>query len=353
MLDRSDPWVPFSQPLRDAVRDRVVQDTIRQAHLTCSSHTLTTIVSALTPNDEGGQNENIESIVWGNGGSTVDVSDFLARSRLSRLRCLDLNGQIRISSWDHLASRSTLLTTLSLNVHVPSSSPTVTVAQLFSILTSNPNIRKLSLSEAALPNDADRSTFKVQLCNLKALALAGEPHCISGLLCQLILPEMLDGMDLRGSGSTVEDMPQILTPYMQDHFRRDVRFQERLMVSSSSRDHLISIVACTQATPPGAQEPPGVTLRASTWRSLNTPEQFLINLFALIPWERVVSLDANLDTKLPEELLFMAPNVEALYITDLRLTLSEGFLRANPDGPPANTKLLPSLEVFHLRGMST
>jgi len=42
----------------------------------------------------------------------------------------------------------------------------------------------------------------------------------------------------------------------------------------------------------------------------------------------------------------MMPNVELLHI--LGVELSKGFLQPNPDGPHANTKLLPLLKMLRL-----
>ena len=59
------PDVPFDESLQDAVSDRVMQDTIRQVYLTSNeSDTLASIISALTPDGEDTQNDDIESIVW-------------------------------------------------------------------------------------------------------------------------------------------------------------------------------------------------------------------------------------------------------------------------------------------------
>ena len=58
----------FDETLQDAVKNHVMQDTIRQVHPTYSVHTPTSIISSLTPDDEGGQNDSIESIVWQTGG---------------------------------------------------------------------------------------------------------------------------------------------------------------------------------------------------------------------------------------------------------------------------------------------
>jgi len=107
----------LDEPLRDALRSRARQDTIRRVHLmTYDYDLLTSVISSLTPDVEGGQNENIESIILVNEGpAAVDISNFFSRSHLSRLRLLDLGGDFWISSWDWLASRTTLLTSLSLD----------------------------------------------------------------------------------------------------------------------------------------------------------------------------------------------------------------------------------------------
>ena len=165
--DESDPGALFDESLRCAVKSRVMQGTIRQVHLSSSdSDTLISIISSLTPTDEGCQNDNIESIICQNEGfEVVGISDLLARSRLSRLHVLDLYGNFWIPSWDCLPSRTTSLTSLLLEVSTSPPSPTITTSRLFSILTSNPNLRELLLSDAALPDDSNGSTLKVQLPN--------------------------------------------------------------------------------------------------------------------------------------------------------------------------------------------
>jgi len=348
--EESDPDVLFDESLQDAVKSRVIRDTIRQVHLRSNDHDiLTSIISSLTPEGEGGQNENIKSISLGSEGDpTVDVSDFFVRSRLSRLRLLDLFGNIRISSWDHLASRTIFLTALSLNLDVSPSLPAITAAQLLSILTANPNLRNLSLSDAALPDDTDASEFKVQLCNLNLLALTGDSRRVFRFLRRLILQEALDSMWLSGYSSTVEDISQTLAPYMQEYFQRGVGFQSRLGIyfSSTPTGISISLGGSTQTTTP-VFEPPCVWLRIEA--DLPPPgalDQFFITLTTFIPKERVVSFQAKLDVWPPEEVFLMMPNIETLCLSDL--LLSDGLLQPNPRGPQANMKLFPSLRSLYL-----
>jgi len=341
----------FDGPLRDAVRSRVTRDIIRQAHLVSYDHiTLTSIISSLTPNEEGGQNENIESIIWRNRSRTpVDISHFFARSRLSGLRLLELTGDFHIPSWDGLASRTTLLTAVSLGINESLPSPTPTASQLLSILASNPNLRELKLAGAAIPDDADGSVFQVQLQNLKTLALWGEFRRIFDLLHRLILPQALEiylGID----NPTVEDLSQTLAPYMQEYFQRDDRFRDTLAVSSSSAHGSISIVVSVtsaQATAPRPRVSFSVDLGGVRQ---NLVEQLLTNLIAPIPRESLISFTADLDIKLPEELLAVMPNINTLSIRGVELT--EGFLQPNPDGQNPNAKLLPSLRSLSLEDIT-
>jgi len=110
----------------------------------------------------------------------------------------------------------------------------ITTSQLFSILTSNPNLREVVLSHAALPDDADGSTSKALLRDLKKLSLTRVFRHVFGSLHRLMLPEMLDEIALGISDPTVEDISQTLAPYMRDYFQRDARFQDSLGLYASS-----------------------------------------------------------------------------------------------------------------------
>ena len=355
--DRCDPDESFDESLQGAITVRVMQDTIRQVHL--GSHDgdiLTSIISSLTPDDEGGQNENIESIILRSRGSPpVDVSRFFARSRLSKLRMLDLSGNLQIPSWDYLTSRTTLLTTLSLNITEFSPSISPTSSQLFSILSSNPGLRQLMLSDIALPFDDDGSTFQVPLRDLNILSLTGDFRRLFALLHRLILPETLDSIFVTGFDCTVEDILQTLAPYIRKYFQRDVRFQDRLGVCSFSSPGSISIsvnAVCAHVIAP-APKPPFVAFTVVLADLLPDPlEQLFIDLVGLIPLDRVVSFNANdaHQMKPPEALFFMMPNIETLYLSEVEV--SKGFLQPNPDGPHANKKLLPSLRSLLLEDVT-
>ena len=146
-------------------------DKLRSA----SGDVLASIISSLTPDDEGVRNVNIESIIWRSGAShPVDISNFFTRSRLSKLRLLDLWGGFQISSSVGLAFRTTLLTTLSICINVsPRQTPFLTILQILPILASNPNLQRLSLHRITLPDATDGPIFQVSLRSLELLFLDG------------------------------------------------------------------------------------------------------------------------------------------------------------------------------------
>ena len=347
----------FDRVLQDAVQLRVAQGAIRRVHLRSNdTDTLASIISSLTPNDEGPWNENIESIVLQNdGASFVDVSQLSSRSRLPKLRLLEFTGNVQCSSWDCL-SRTTLLTALSLDISESSPSTSLTASHLFSVLTSNPNLQQLILIDLAIPHIADESIPQVQLRNLNLLSLTGEFRRIFALLRRLAIPETLDGMFLSGFDCTMEEVSQTLVPYIRNHYRRDARFQETLGICSFSSPGSISIsvnaIANHEVAPTAKPPTAAFTVVLVDFAPPATLEKLLIDLIELIPREHVVSFNANalLYMKPPEELFLMMPSVRTLYLSGVEV--SKGFLQPNPNGPHANKKLLPSLRALHLEDVT-
>ena len=79
-------------------------------------------------------------------------------------------------------------------------------------------------------------------------------------------------------------------------------------------------------------------------------EQLLIDLIALIPGGARHILRFRIRHGLPEEVFFMMPNIRVLRLVGAEL--SEGCLQPNPDGPHANTKLLPFLRSLFLEDVN-
>ena len=205
--------------LRDTLQDRAVRDTIRRIHLWSGDTVLlSSIISPFATAGEGDRPNSVESFILINNGNTpVDTSDFFARYRFPKLQRLKLY-DCKFTSWDLLTSRTAVLTTLSLCFSHPS--PTPNTPQLFSILASNPSLRRVSLSGYAVPLDGGgESPYRVSLHHLKLLKLAGGLRHIIGLLHQLDHPTNLDLM-ITLSDRTVTDVPRMVGPYLRDYLRR-------------------------------------------------------------------------------------------------------------------------------------
>ena len=102
--------------LRDALRDRAAQDTIRRVHLrgTYVAKLLNSVISSIVNKWKETQSNSMQSFIFqSKGPGVVDVSTFFSGYHLSKLNCLRLYG-CRISSWDLLKSQTTALTTLEL-----------------------------------------------------------------------------------------------------------------------------------------------------------------------------------------------------------------------------------------------
>ena len=330
---------PFSSPLRDVVRDRAAYDGIRSLHLRGGRPLLTSIISALIPDDEDVRCSSIESITlrW------VDVSKLFASYRFPKLWYLDLKG-VTISSWEDIGL--TGLTTLSLSIKEPPTTP-----QLLSILASNPRLQSLTLTSHTIPHDnIDRSTAPVLLHHLKKLSLRGNFHLVFQLLHQLKHPEVMDEITLLISGCTVEDVLGDLGQYVRDYIRRDGRFRDGLgvRVASSVRDITLQVTT---------------TNKKAGWIQTTTFASFIVTLqedfhpfsenrtcvdfVACTPREHVVYFDADLKMDAVLWTVAAMPKLQELHLTDLVFG-SGSFLQPGPDGPPADEKILPSLRHLHL-----
>jgi hypothetical protein len=338
--------ISFDGPLREALRDRAARDTIRSIHFRSNKTTLlTSILSSLTPNGEDVRCSSIESISL----QHVDVSNLFARCRFPKLRDLHLLEGTKISSWEHLGLHITALTTLYLAIE--DTSPTPTTSQLLSILASNPRLQNLSLSKSVVPRDSgDGSRSRVPLHRLRYLSLDGSFHFAFQLLRRLDLSEQMDqSIQLNLSGCSVEDISEILGPYVRDYLRRDERSRDQLGIVVSSGDDSISVEASTISTSEGSTR--RVTFAAFTvmFRECLPPpveDKLCIDFVACTPREHVVYFGGELSMDAVKGIMPLMPKIQELHLTSARL--SDGFLQPDPDGPLANTKLLPSLRHLHL-----
>ena len=335
----------ITEPLRNALRERIACDAIRSVHLQCKTRSLlTTILSLLTPDGGEIRNTSIEAITL----LYVDASDFFARNRFPKLHYLNFTWRAGITSWEHLGLHTTALTTLYLSLGETPRPPTT--SQLLLILASNPRLKDLALYESAIPRDnPDGSTYQVPLRHLKKLTLARDFHSVFQLLLRLDHPESMDEMTLTVHLCTIEEVLGTIGPYLRDYLRRDGRFRDGLGIFVDSDRYSISIQARTIS---GDEYPVQtitfVKLTAGLRMKLSesAEDKLCIDLVAYTPREHVVYFGGNQNMAAVMEIAPTMPGIKQLYLTGAPLGCR--FLQPDPDGPLANAKLFPSLRHIHL-----
>ena len=338
---------PFDGPLRDVLRDRAAYDGIRSLHLRSENKLLlTSIISALIPDDEDIRHSSIESISL----RRVDISELFARYPFPKLWYLDLSYGVTISSWEGFGLRTTSLTTLSLAIEEPP-----TTSQLFSILASNPRLQFLTLHMRMIPRDnMGKSTAPIPLHHLKVLSLSGDFHRVFQLLRRLKHPEIMDEMRLFVSGCTVENVLGTLGPHVRDYIWRDGRFRDGLGVQVISAVDGTSLEISTIGNEAGSiQKVVFASFSAILQEDFHPLSENMscADFVACTPREHVVYFDANLEMDALLRTVTAMPKLQELRLTNP--VLGRGpFLQPGPDGPHADEKILPSLRRLHLEGIT-
>ena len=144
----------------------------------------------------------------------------------------------------------------------------------------------------------------------------------------------------------VEDILETFGPYMRDYLRRDERFQG---IFVDSFDDSVLIQARTTTNTEGQTQKATFATFTATLREDLRPsaaDKLCIKFVAYVPVERVVCFGGDLSMDAVRGTVPSMPGIQELYLTNA--LLSGRFLQPNPDGPLANTKLLPSLRHLHL-----
>ena len=358
--------------LCDTLEDRVHEDTIRSIHLQFQDPRsidrvlgrLTATLKRLQPNPspspvncEELRSNSLESLVLCNRsyGRSVDASDFFAHYHLPKLQRLDLIN-CKISSWDHLTSRTSVLVTLKLDLTGPL--PIPTTSQLLSIISSNPALQRIELFGRTIPNDGGgESSSRVQLHHLKEIRLGGDLRHVLNFLDQLDHPRNMDVISLTLHGCNVLDISLTIGPYLRDHLQRRDRCQDGLNLAISSGDvHHASCITIQAGDAGGTDFSTPSRLQISMFVEINVVlrgahykdvmERAALDLTSYIPREEVVhfrmsnKLAATLDT------YTQFPNLRALSFDTISLTAVFPNLYLVGD-----EKILPSLEYISLDHM--
>ena len=159
----------------------------------------------------------------------------------------------------------------------------------------------------------------------------------------------MDELALSVFRCTAGDILGTLGPYLRDHLRRDERFRDRLGIFVNSFADSVSIQARTiNSVKSPAREATLATFTATLRENLPPPaaDKLCIDFVAYTPREHVIYFGGDLSMDAVKETIPLMPGIQELHLTNA--LLSNRFLQPDPDGPLANTKLLPSLRRLHL-----
>ena len=359
----------FDKALQEALRKYAARDAIRKVHLRGEDiKLLTTIVSTLTPEDDGARDSGIESIVLnGLGGAFcslrksdpgvtvvpsfgVDASDFFSRYRFQKLRTLSLSGCFNISSWAWACLKSHAMVLVNLSL---SNTPLFT-SQILSLLASNPNLRTLVL---VLPkvkeNRKSGSKPRVLLRRLEKFTLKGEPNRVFRILHRLELTGV-DHTILDFHSRMSDEVREGIVPRILDYLHRDPRFGDRLGIFVLVEGDSFEIRACVIGA--GYHGPDRLPRHGPPYATflirlgVSNPAEMRklhIDTLGLLPQENIVYFETDLPMAVTKEMVVAMPNLETLYLVGAQV--SDGFLLPNPNGPNARKKLLPSLRRLYLQ----
>ncbi|KAF9778345.1 hypothetical protein BJ322DRAFT_1214732 [Thelephora terrestris] len=315
VLDEFSERDTLDDSLQSTLQDRAAQDNIRWIHLSAgNSGTLNSIISSLTACD-GIRTSGVESVIiccWDEGESTI-VSNFLAYSRFPKLRRLRLQS-CTISSWDLIASSTSVLTTLTLDSEYPT--PTITSPQILSILRSNPSLQEVGLSGSAIPED-DGGNSRVSLTQLKKLVLDGRRWGVFTLLHQLDYPRNMDSLLLDITYGAIEDISGTIGPYLRDYLGRGGRSQSGLEIHLSSDDSIRFCVEDAGRTNTSAPEvvrmDPSVVIILTQMYGLPEVEEAFLVLIAHVPREEVTVCRIRDGSLSAQAVSAQLPNLRAIH----------------------------------------
>ena len=284
----------------------------------------------------------------------MDVSDFFARHHFPELRRLEHSTFIiSSSSWDHLSSHTSVLTTLNLSFPSP---PFPTALQLLSILVSNPALQRVTFNWFAVPNnDGSGPSFRVQLHHLKELDLTGDVRHVITLLHQLDLPRNIEELTLDFHDCDVTDISQTIGPYLRDHLQCHSRPQDGLglFVEFPYYADAQKITLCAGdagginfSAPEQIDTFVAITVVLNRALGADVRERAALDLITHVPREEVVYFHTRNDPVPLEDVSTQFPNVRAL-------SIKTGYLSAAfPESTLAGDgRIFPSLEHILLKNM--
>ena len=338
----------FNLHLRKILQDRATKDTIRRICLRSNDwKLLNCVISPLIVNCDGFQSSSLESFTLLNSGTGfVGLHDFFAHCRFPKLQHLELSSHTTVR-WGSLSSRTGALTTLIIDSGFRATVPigfNPTASERLSMLAANPALEKVTLIMVP-PLDGSTSSTRVTLHNLKHLNLSGVVWDVLGVLRLLDHPSKLD-LSLSLHHCTVEDISQIVSPYLRDYIGRRGRAKNGLGVYVSEGGdtiwHNIGDVGSLDPSTSWDWGDPflsiGIYLDGTPPK--NILERAILDLLAPTPREEVVYFCTSKEPVAMETISTHFPNIKALNF--------DGALLSTLSNLGGDRETFPSLQRVYL-----
>jgi hypothetical protein len=216
-----------NEPLRAALRKLAEDGKIRSLYFHHPMlRSYERLLSALAPDGQSVTPSNIEfisfklvhsKVLTDRGkptalGHYADVSPLFTRHHLPKLQYLSLSWGLRMTAWSDLGLHTAALTALDLAISDEGSRPTL--AELVSVLASNPLLQTLNLyGHAVPPITEDQPSLRVALPRLKELATHADFSSTFKLLSLLDLPAKVHTTRLIAYDCTIDNIVGALGPF--------------------------------------------------------------------------------------------------------------------------------------------
>ena len=345
------PSAPLDEPIREALRDRMERNTLKSVQLWNERKSvLEDVLAALTPPHNVVRTSSVETICL----RVVDASQFMSRHCFPKLTYLRLSMGTKVIDWGRVAMSTTALTTLALTFDDHGIPTFPTIAELVSLLASNPTLRDVSFTSLWTDRTQAYSTpSRVPMHNLQRLTIDGDHRSTLELVQQIAYPNDIEHISLTVAECEANSVLATLGVLAHDRLYRQLG---RNPIGLGIFVHCFPNFFSLQADGVKDSKEPvdkHCFSRFSAYLAQPIANHELVQLstdfISNVPGEEVIFFRAELSMEIIRRTITTMPNITELYLVCTQL--EAGFLQ--PESTVGSHGLLPSLTQLHLKEVTS
>ena len=334
------PSAPLDPSIRDALREHGEHDLVNSVQLWNERPSvLEEVLAALTPNEAVVRKSSIGTIAL----RLVDASSFMSRVRFPKLTYLRLSTGSHVTDWERVGQLTTALTTLALTFENYGIPTLPTIAQLLSLLASNPGLQDISLYRLRTSHTAFSSPSTcVPMRNLQRLSVDSELRSMSEVIKRVAYPNNIEHISITAVKCGVDSILTTLGGLARDHFLREGRAVGEQGISLQCFPKLNSLQVSSYLASDDQPGPSSFSRFTANLRHLVPRDEFIqpcTDFVLNVPGEEVVFFRGELEMDIIRRVVPTMPNITDLYLVGVQL--QPGFLQ--PEHIALTQKFLPSL----------